>query len=78
MERVTARGFKPGNIDIIIHAEQPKMTPHKRRIAESVAHLTSLPAESVSVKAKTNEGLGPLGQAGAIACTAVVGLVAVA
>lgn len=77
MERVRERGFVPGNLDVIIHAEQPKMSPFKRRIGESIAALTGLAADCVSVKAKTNEGMGPLGHADAIACTAVVLLVAV-
>ncbi len=74
MERVRGRGFRPSNLDIIIHAEAPKMSPYKRRIGESIAVLTGLDPERVSVKAKTNEGMGPLGYADAIACTAVASL----
>ena len=70
MARVRERGFAPGNLDLIIHAEAPKLSPHKRRIAESIAGLVGLEPEAVSVKAKTNEGMGPLGFADAIACTA--------
>ncbi len=69
--RIRRRGFVPGNIDLIIHAEAPKLTPYKRRIAESIAGLIGVGHDSVSVKAKTNEGMGPLGHADAIACTAV-------
>jgi len=71
MERVRSKGFQPCNVDVIVHAEAPKMSPYKGRIAESVASLTGLPPDRVSVKAKTNEGLGPLGHTDAIACTAV-------
>ncbi len=71
MERVRGAGFAPGNLDVIIHAEAPKMTPYKRRIGQSIAELTGLAPERVSVKAKTNEGMGPLGHADAIACTAI-------
>ena len=71
MERVRGAGFAPGNLDVIIHAEAPKMTPYKRRIGQSIAELTGLAPELVSVKAKTNEGMGPLGHADAIACTAI-------
>lgn len=71
MERVRGRGFAPCNLDVIIHAEAPKMSPYKKRIGESIAELVGLEAERVSVKAKTNEGLGPLGHADAIACTAI-------
>ncbi len=71
MERIRTRGFLPGNVDLIVHAEAPKLSPYKRRIAESIAELLGMSPDSVSVKAKTNEGMGPLGYADAIACTAV-------
>ncbi len=74
MKRVREKGFTACNMDVIVHAEAPKMSPYKRRIAESIASLTGLSPEDVSVKAKTNEGMGPLGHADAIACTAVASL----
>ncbi len=75
MQRVTGLGWHVGNIDTIVHAEAPRLTPYKRRIADSVASLVGVPADTVNVKAKTNEGMGPLGFADAIACTATVLLV---
>lgn len=75
MERVKAKGYVAGNLDVIVHAEAPKLSPHKGKIAETVASLIGLSPEFVSVKAKTNEGMGPLGHADAIACTAVASLV---
>ncbi|MEK6676035.1 MAG: 2-C-methyl-D-erythritol 2,4-cyclodiphosphate synthase [Planctomycetota bacterium] len=71
MERIHKRGYKACNIDVVVHAEAPKLSPYKARMGESIAGLTGLSPEFVSVKAKTNEGLGPLGHADAIACTAV-------
>jgi 2-C-methyl-D-erythritol 2,4-cyclodiphosphate synthase len=71
VECVRERGFVPGNIDIVIHAEQPRLTGDKRRIAESIAQLVRLPPDAVCVKAKSNEGLGAVGRGDAIACTAV-------
>lgn len=70
-ERVRAKGYEVGNIDVIVHAEAPKLSPYKARIAESIADLIGLTPDQVSVKAKTNEGMGPLGFADAIACTTV-------
>jgi len=75
VERVRAKGFVAGNLDVIVHAEAPKLSPHKARIAESIASLVGLSPDYVSIKAKTNEGMGPLGYADAIACTAVASLV---
>jgi 2-C-methyl-D-erythritol 2,4-cyclodiphosphate synthase len=71
MDRLRTAGYTPQNIDIIVHAEAPKLSPHKRQMAESIAQLTGLSEGDVSVKAKTNEGMGPLGCSDAIACTAI-------
>lgn len=75
MEKVRTKGFVVNNIDVIVHAEAPKLTSYKRRMADSIALLLRVSADRVSVKAKTNEGLGPLGCADAIACTAVATIV---
>ncbi len=73
--RVTEAGYSPNNVDVIVHAEKPRLTEHKRAIAESIARLTGLDPSAVSVKAKTNEGLGPLGHVQGIACTAAATVV---
>jgi len=73
--RVRDRGFVPWNVDVIVHAEQPQMSPYKRRIGESIAALLGVPTDCISVKAKTAEGMGPLGTADAIACSAVATVV---
>ena len=75
IERINERGFVPNNIDVIVHAEAPKLTPYKQRMRVSIAASTGLSTDAVSVKAKTNEGMGPLGHADAIAATAVASLV---
>ena len=71
MGRIKAAGYRASNIDVIVHAEKPKMSPYKQKMAESIAMLTGLSPEYVSVKAKTNEGMGALGSTDAIACTTV-------
>ena len=78
IKRVAERGYAPNNIDVIVHAEAPKLSPHKRVIADSIAALTGLSKDAVSVKAKTNEGMGPLGHADAIAATAMASVVRIA
>jgi 2-C-methyl-D-erythritol 2,4-cyclodiphosphate synthase len=58
------------NIDIIIHAEEPKLGPYKAQIKRCIASLLSMDFTCVNVKAKTNEGLGDIGAGDAIAATA--------
>lgn len=77
MERVRASGFSVGNVDVIVHLEAPKLSQHKRRMAVSIADVLRCEAKQISIKAKTNEGLGSVGCADAIACTAVALLVGV-
>ncbi|UCG17215.1 MAG: 2-C-methyl-D-erythritol 2,4-cyclodiphosphate synthase [Phycisphaerales bacterium] len=72
VRRINAAGFVPVNVDCIVHAEEPRISPHKRRMADTIAGLVGLPAGAVSVKATTHEGLGPIGGRQGIACTATV------
>lgn len=67
-------GYAVVNADVTIHAEQPKLSSYKAAMVKEIARLLKVPAEAVSVKAKTNEGLDAVGRREAIACTAVAGL----
>ena len=64
--------YRRQDLDLVIHAQAPKLSPYKRAIAESIAGLLQVTPERVSVKAKTEEGLGFIGKHEAMACTAVV------
>jgi len=75
MRRISDRGFRVGNLDVIVHAETPKMTPHKKPMGASIAKVVGVDSGRVNVKAKTNEGVGPVGLSNAIACTTVALLV---
>jgi 2-C-methyl-D-erythritol 2,4-cyclodiphosphate synthase len=72
MDRVAQAGFQVINVDVIIHAQRPKLGPHKRQIAENIAQLMCLSPESVCVKATTNEGLDAIGRGEALACWCAV------
>lgn len=74
MERVAARGFEVVNVDVVVHAEQPKLSSHKSAMQARLARLLGVRPQDVSVKAKTNEGLDAVGRGEAIACTAIAGL----
>ena len=61
-----------------IHAQAPKLTPHKPAIRANIARLLGVEESgAVNVKAKTGEHVGPIGRGEAIACEAAVLLVAV-
>ena len=61
-----------GNIDVTVIAEAPKISPHRDAIRARVAALTG--CGQVNIKAKTMEGLGPVGAREAIECHAVAEL----
>ena len=58
------------NIDLIIHAEEPRLEPLKGQMKRAVAGLLGIDFNAVNVKAKTNEGFGDIGAGDAIAATA--------
>jgi 2-C-methyl-D-erythritol 2,4-cyclodiphosphate synthase len=60
------------NVDLIIHAERPRLETVKGQIKRSIASLLGIDFTAVNVKAKTNEGLGEIGAGQAIAATAAV------
>lgn len=60
------------NIDSTITLEKPKLADHIPAIRKSIADLLEINIKQVSVKAKTAEGLGPLGEGKAIKAEAVV------
>lgn len=74
LDRVAAAGYAVVNVDVTVHAERPKLAPHKAAIRAEVARLLGLAVDAVSIKAKTNEGQDAVGRGEAIACTVVAGL----
>jgi 2-C-methyl-D-erythritol 2,4-cyclodiphosphate synthase len=60
------------NVDLIIHAEEPRLEPVKAQMKRCIASLLGIDFTAVNVKAKTNEGLGDIGTGQAIAATATV------
>jgi 2-C-methyl-D-erythritol 2,4-cyclodiphosphate synthase len=59
------------NVDVTIHAEQPRLELFKGQIKRVIAGLLGIDFNAVNIKAKTNEGLGEIGEGTAIAATAV-------
>lgn len=60
------------NIDANIIAQEPKLAPYLDPMRQNLARQLGLPVGCVSVKAKTNEHLGPEGRGEAISTQAVV------
>ncbi len=70
-ERLTEAGWSVVNIDATVLAQAPKLTPHRERMRENLAHALGVEISRVSVKATTEEGLGFTGEGLGIAAHAV-------
>lgn len=60
------------NIDTVITIERPKLRGHIDAIRDSLSELLSIDKSRISVKAKTNEGLGDIGQGLAVKAECIV------
>jgi 2-C-methyl-D-erythritol 4-phosphate cytidylyltransferase/2-C-methyl-D-erythritol 2,4-cyclodiphosphate synthase len=64
-------GFAVVNVDAVVIAERPTLAAHLAGIRASLAGVLGIDAGGVSVKGKTNEGVGAIGRGEAIAVHAV-------
>ena len=72
VKAVLELGYTITNLDCTIHAEQPKLSPYKPAIKARLAELLAIDAGQVNVKAKTGEGVGPVGREEAMSADASV------
>ncbi len=65
------RGYRVGNVDVTVVCESPKIGPHAEAMVRRLGEALSLAPELISVKGKSNEGLGWIGRGEGIAVHAV-------
>jgi len=75
VNRVRAAGWRVGQLDVVVIAESPKIAPHRQGMRERIAAAVQVSAADVSIKGKTNEGMGFVGRGEGIACLATATLV---
>ena len=69
--RAVAAGHRLVQADVTVIAELPKIGPHVTHMRERLAGALSVSSDAISVKGKTNEGMGWIGRAEGIAVIAV-------
>lgn len=74
IQKIKTMGYEIHHVDSNIFLEEPKVNPHKDVIRANIAKLLETELSNVSVKAKTMEGLGPIGERAALAAQVVVTL----
>ena len=71
-ELIKEKGYKPGNKDATIAAQQPRLNPHIPNMQQTLAQVLGVDADAVSIKATTTERLGFEGRKEGISAYAVV------
>jgi 2-C-methyl-D-erythritol 2,4-cyclodiphosphate synthase len=69
---VHKNGFEPGNIDVMLLAEKPKILSYIPEMQKTISEILHTSVEQVSIKATTMEKLGAIGREEGIAALAVV------
>jgi 2-C-methyl-D-erythritol 2,4-cyclodiphosphate synthase len=71
VELLDGMGFEPLNVDVVVITEAPKIGPVSMAMARRLSQLLGIPEGAVSVKGKTNEGMGWIGAGEGLAVHAV-------
>jgi 2-C-methyl-D-erythritol 2,4-cyclodiphosphate synthase len=69
------RGYRAGNVDMTVLAEEPRLAPHIDAMRGCIARVLGCGAGDVGLKATTTEGMGFCGRGEGIAAMAVATLV---
>jgi 2-C-methyl-D-erythritol 2,4-cyclodiphosphate synthase len=64
-------GFQPHNVDVVVITETPKIGPVAVAMIRRLSEVLGIPEGAVSVKGKTNEGMGWIGAGEGLAVHAV-------
>lgn len=71
-QQALAQNYQISNLDVTILAEQPKLATYIPSMRQSLATILQTAIENISIKAKTMEKLGPIGEGQAIAAEVIV------
>ena len=74
VSRAAMHGWRPAHVDVTVIAERPRLAPHRDAMRAALAAALGIESGAVSVKGKTNEGMGWIGRGEGVACIAVATL----
>jgi 2-C-methyl-D-erythritol 2,4-cyclodiphosphate synthase len=74
LDRVRAIGLAVSHVDVTVVVETPRIAAHRAAMRATLSAALAVPATAVSIKGKTNEGMGWIGRGEGIACIAVATL----
>ena len=70
-EKITAAGYRVGNVDVTVIAQAPKLRPYIGQMEQNIARALKIDPGRVNVKATTEEKLGFTGSMEGMSCHAV-------
>lgn len=73
--RIAGAGWRVSNVDVTVICEFPRIAPFRDAMRERICSALSIEAGAVSIKGKTNEGMGWIGSREGLACIACATLV---
>ena len=76
VKRLHDAGWRVLQLDVVVIAETPKIAPHREDMRAAIAAAVDVGVADVSIKGKTNEGMGFVGRGEGIACLATATVVA--
>ncbi|GAE20384.1 2-C-methyl-D-erythritol 2,4-cyclodiphosphate synthase [Bacteroides pyogenes] len=59
---IAGKGYRVGNVDATVCAEQPKLKPHIPLMQETLANVMGISPDDIAIKATTSEKLGFTGR----------------
>lgn len=71
IQLIATKGYRVGNIDATICAEQPKINPHIPAMQACMAAIIGISEDDISIKATTSERMGFVGREEGMAAYAV-------
>ncbi len=72
MRMVKEKGYRVGNLDVVILAEKPKLAAFLPEMKENLARLLEVDVSRIGIQAGTEEGLGEVGREEGIRAKAAV------
>src|SRR5690348_3899165 len=77
VDRVNMAGYRVAQVDVTVIVEAPRLANHRAAMRDVLARALQVQPVHVSVKGKTNEGMGWIGRGEGLACIAVASLVSI-
>lgn len=74
VSRAKDKGYRVVQVDVTVITESPRLEAHKEAMRDRLSVPLGVGPRDVSVKAKSNEGMGWIGRGEGIACIAVATL----